>query len=154
MGRASVKKKNGIAYPLDGKPSSTANVFRLMLLARFPHRPMIHMLLPLFCINFIRLQRVFPTYFIYWIAAYPVDNGYLPFEQLGQVELEFRNAAGEQFENLINYIFAARYSAESVSYFVIECHSDLIPGFQFLHLPVGAFDRAFAMTALLRENQT
>ena len=48
--------------------------------------PMISTLLPLFCINFIWLQQVFPTYSIQWIVAYPVDNAiprYPSFEQLG-----------------------------------------------------------------------
>ena len=35
---------------------------------------MIHILLPLFFINFIWLQQGFPIYFICWIATYPVYN--------------------------------------------------------------------------------
>ena len=70
--------KNWITYSLDKSLSSTAKVFRLMLLARFLHRPMIHILLPLFCIDFVWLQPVFPTYFIYWIATYQVKNAIHP----------------------------------------------------------------------------
>ena len=35
------------------------------------HRPMIHALLPSFCITFVWLFRVLPAYFIDLIAAYP-----------------------------------------------------------------------------------
>ena len=32
----------------------------------------------LFCIRFIWLYRVFPIYFIYWIAVYPADSAIHP----------------------------------------------------------------------------
>ena len=41
------------------------------------------MLLPLFRIRFIWLYQVFPTYFIYWIAAYPVANIIHPLNNRG-----------------------------------------------------------------------
>ena len=56
--------------------SSAANVFRLMLLAIFLHRPAIHILLPSLSVRFIWLYRVFATSFIYRLAAYPADNNW------------------------------------------------------------------------------
>ena len=75
---AQLFKKWITAYSLDKSLFSTASVFCLMFLARFLHRPMIHILLPSFFIRFIWLYRVFLTYFIYWIAAYPVYNAIHP----------------------------------------------------------------------------
>ena len=46
---------------------SAASVFCLILLARVLHRAVILILLSSFCIRFIWLYRVFPTYLIYWI---------------------------------------------------------------------------------------
>ena len=44
---------------------------------------MIHILLPSFCIRFIWLYRVFPTYFKYQDRSLSSGQCYPPFEQLG-----------------------------------------------------------------------
>ena len=76
--------ENRISLFLDNSLSSAVNILRLMLLARYLHRPMIHILLPSFCIRFIWLYRVFPTYFIHWIAAYPEINAIHPLNNWSQ----------------------------------------------------------------------
>ena len=70
--------KTGQLNSLDNSLSSPANLFHLTLLARFLPRPVIHILIPSFSITFLCLYRVFASYFIYWIAAYPVDNAIYP----------------------------------------------------------------------------
>lgn len=58
--------------------TSAANAFRLLLLGGFLHRPKFHILLISFRTRFVWLRRVCPTYVMYWIAAYPVDQCYPP----------------------------------------------------------------------------
>ena len=60
-------------------------LFRMMLLARFLHKPTILIHLSSCYIRFMWLYQVFPTYFIFWIAAYPLDNAIHPLDNWGQI---------------------------------------------------------------------
>ena len=65
--------KTRITYSLDRSLSSGANIFHLMLLSRFLHRPIILILLSPFFLRFKWLYQLFATYSTYWIAAYPTE---------------------------------------------------------------------------------
>ena len=86
-----VRKPDNFVHWIYDKSLSSAVTYSVWWFWRdFRHRPMIHILLPLFCVRFIWLRRVFRTSFIYWIAAYPLDNANHPLNNWGLLYNEKR----------------------------------------------------------------
>ena len=54
-----------------------------------------HIILPSYCIRFIWLNQVFPTYFIYWTAAYPVDSATHPLSNCGLTYICLKSRSSE-----------------------------------------------------------